>query len=62
MTEVVVGRLADFPAGTHKVVQAGGRGNGVFNVAGRFYGPPKLCPPRTGPVRDRAGNNPAPHV
>ena len=25
MTEVVVGRLADFPAGTHRVVEAAGR-------------------------------------
>ena len=50
MTEVVVGRLADFPAGTHKVVQAGGREIGVFNVDGRFYGLPNLCPHQTGPL------------
>jgi nitrite reductase (NADH) small subunit len=50
VTEVVVGRLADFPAGTHKVVQAGGRAIGVFNVDGRFYGLPNLCPHQTGPL------------
>ena len=50
VTEVVVGRLADFPAGTHKVVQAGGREIGVFNVDGRFYGLPNLCPHQTGPL------------
>ena len=57
MTEVVVGRLADFPAGTHKVVQAGGREIGVFNVDGRFYGLPNLCPHQTGPLCEgRAGD------
>jgi nitrite reductase (NADH) small subunit len=50
VTEVVVGALADFPAGTHKVVEAGGRQIGVFNVAGRLYGLPNLCPHQTGPL------------
>ena len=44
VTEVVVGRLADFPAGTHRVVEAGGREIGVFNIDGRFYGLPNLLP------------------
>ena len=50
MTEVVVGRPADFPPGTHKVVEAGGRQIGVFNVDGHFYGLPNLCPHQTGPL------------
>ena len=50
MTEVVVGREADFPAGTHKVVEAAGREIGVFNIAGHFYGLPNLCPHQTGPL------------
>jgi nitrite reductase (NADH) small subunit len=50
VTEVVVGRLADFPDGTHKVVEAAGRQIGVFNIAGRFYGLPNLCPHQTGPL------------
>ena len=50
MTEVVVGRLADFPDGTHKVVEAAGREIGIFNIAGRFYGLPNLCPHQTGPA------------
>jgi nitrite reductase/ring-hydroxylating ferredoxin subunit len=50
VTEVVVGRLEDFPAGTHRVVQAEGREIGVFNVDGRFYGLPNLCPHQTGPL------------
>ena len=35
MTDVVVGRLADFPDGTHRVVEAAGRQIGVFNIGGR---------------------------
>ena len=50
MTEVVVGRLQDFPEGTHRVVHANGREIGVFNIAGRFYGLPNLCPHQTGPL------------
>jgi nitrite reductase (NADH) small subunit len=50
MTTAVVGRLADFPEGSHKVVHVGGREIGVFNIAGRFYGLPNLCPHQTGPL------------
>ena len=50
MTEVVVGRLEDFPAGTHKVVEAAGREIGVFNIGGQLYGLPNLCPHQTGPL------------
>ena len=50
MTEVVVGRVADFPEGTHKVVLAGRREIGVFNIGGRFYGLPNVCPHQTGPL------------
>ncbi len=31
-------------------MQAGGREIGVFNVDGRFYGLPNLCPHQTGPL------------
>ena len=54
MTEVVVGRVADFPAGTHKVVVAAGREIGVFNIAGHLYGLPNLCPHQTGPLCEGA--------
>jgi nitrite reductase/ring-hydroxylating ferredoxin subunit len=50
VTEAVVGRRSDFPEGTHRVVEVGGRQIGVFNVAGRFYGLPNLCPHQTGPL------------
>ena len=48
--EHVVGELADFPGGTHRVVRVGNREIGVFNIRGRFYGLPNLCPHQTGPV------------
>ena len=50
MTETVVGRLADFPEGSHRVVEVGGREIGVFNVGGRFYGLPNRCPHQAGPL------------
>jgi nitrite reductase (NADH) small subunit len=50
VTEVVVGSVDEFPAGTHKVVVAAGREIGVFNIDGRFYGLPNVCPHQTGPL------------
>jgi len=50
MTEIVVGRVDELPPGTHKVVEAGRRSIGVFNIGGRFYGLPNLCPHQTGPL------------
>jgi nitrite reductase (NADH) small subunit len=50
VSEAVVGTLADFPEGTHKVVQIGRRRIGVFNIGGRFYGLPNVCPHQTGPL------------
>jgi nitrite reductase/ring-hydroxylating ferredoxin subunit len=50
VTELVVGRVADFPEGTHKVVLAGRREIGVFNIGGSFYGLPNVCPHQTGPL------------
>jgi nitrite reductase/ring-hydroxylating ferredoxin subunit len=50
VTEVVVGRLAEFPAGTHKVVRVNGRRIGVFNIAGTLYALPNICPHQTGPL------------
>jgi nitrite reductase (NADH) small subunit len=46
----VVGDLADFPPGSHKVVRVGGRQIGVFNIVGTLYALPNLCPHQTGPL------------
>ncbi|MEW6636768.1 MAG: Rieske 2Fe-2S domain-containing protein [Actinomycetota bacterium] len=48
--EHVVGNLSDFPEGSHKVVRVGRREVGIFNVGGRLYGLPNLCPHQTGPL------------
>jgi nitrite reductase (NADH) small subunit len=50
VSEVVVGRVEEFPPGTHKVVVADGREIGVFNIGGRFYGLPNRCPHQAGPL------------
>ena len=48
--EQVVGDVSDFPEGTHKVVNVGRREIGVFNINGKFYGLPNVCPHQTGPL------------
>ena len=48
--EHVVGNISDFPVGSHRVVRAGRREIGIFNVAGRLYGLPNICPHQTGPL------------
>lgn len=49
-SEHVVGGVAEFPEGTHRVVRAGSREVGVFNIGGRFYGLPNVCPHQAGPL------------
>ena len=46
----MVGEVSDFPVGSHRVVRAGRREIGIFNVAGRLYGLPNICPHQTGPL------------
>jgi nitrite reductase (NADH) small subunit len=48
--EMVLANLADFPAGSHRVVEVNGREIGVFNVDGQFYALPNLCPHQLGPL------------
>ena len=48
--EHVVGDLSGFPEGSHRVVKVGRREIGVFNIGGRFYGLPNVCPHQTGPL------------
>jgi nitrite reductase (NADH) small subunit len=50
VVEVVVGRVEEVPVGTHKVVVAGRREIGVFNIGGELYGLPNVCPHQTGPL------------
>jgi nitrite reductase/ring-hydroxylating ferredoxin subunit len=46
----VVGTVADFPEGTHKVVSVDGREVGVFNIRGRLYGLLNRCAHQGGPL------------
>ena len=48
--EHVVGKVSDFPEGSHKAVKVGKREIGVFNIRGEFYGLPNVCPHQTGPL------------
>jgi nitrite reductase/ring-hydroxylating ferredoxin subunit len=50
VSEHVVGRVEDFPEGTHRVVRAGNRELGVFNIRGEFHAIPNLCPHQRGPL------------
>jgi len=50
----VVGRVADFPEGTHRVVDVDGRSVGVFNIGGRFYGLLNRCAHQGGPLCEAA--------
>ena len=47
---VVVGAVSEFPEGSHRVVRVGRRQIGVFNIGGKFYGLPNVCPHQTGPL------------
>jgi 3-phenylpropionate/trans-cinnamate dioxygenase ferredoxin subunit len=46
----VVGTAADFPPGTHRVVEVDGREVGIFNIAGRLYGLANRCAHQGGPL------------
>jgi nitrite reductase (NADH) small subunit len=46
----VVGTVADFPEGTHRIVTVDGREVGVFNIGGRLYGLANRCAHQGGPL------------
>jgi nitrite reductase (NADH) small subunit len=48
--EHVVGHVDEIPVGTHKVVDIGRYGVGVYNVRGRFYAIANFCPHEGGPL------------
>lgn len=48
--EFTVARLDEFPPGTHRVIDVDGRKIGVFNLDGKFYALPNLCPHQLGPL------------
>jgi len=50
MAEHIIGRLEDFPPGSHTVVAIGKANIGVFNVDGELYALPNICPHQFGPL------------
>lgn len=46
----VLGRVEDFPGGTHSVIEVEGRSLGVFNIEGQLYALRNVCPHQAGPV------------
>jgi nitrite reductase/ring-hydroxylating ferredoxin subunit len=48
--EYVVAKVRDLPEGSHKVVEAGGRSLGIFNVHGQYYALPNACLHQNGPL------------
>jgi 3-phenylpropionate/trans-cinnamate dioxygenase ferredoxin subunit len=46
----IVARVADFPPGTRRIVTAGGRSIGVFNVRGAFFALRNSCPHQAAPL------------
>jgi nitrite reductase/ring-hydroxylating ferredoxin subunit len=48
--EYTVAPVSEFPPGTHRVVKAGRREIGVFNIDGSFYALPNLCTHQLGPL------------
>jgi nitrite reductase (NADH) small subunit/3-phenylpropionate/trans-cinnamate dioxygenase ferredoxin subunit len=45
-----VARVSEVPAGSGRVVEAGGREIAVFNVGGTFYAIDNICKHRGGPL------------
>lgn len=50
MAEHVVGSIADFPVGSHRVVTVRNMQVGVFNVNGTLHALPNVCPHQFGPL------------
>ena len=50
LREHIIASTADFPEGTHRVVELNGRKIGVFNIQGNYYALPSLCPHQLGPL------------
>ena len=47
-----VAKKSDIPAGTGKVIEAGGKQIALFNCDGTFYATENTCAHRGGPLRD----------
>lgn len=50
MARYVVGTVSEIPPGERKIIQAGNRTIGVFNVGGAFYALRNTCPHQGAPL------------
>jgi nitrite reductase (NADH) small subunit len=50
MKRYVVARVTDLPSGSRKIVDAGGRSIGVFNIHGRLFALRNRCPHQGAPL------------
>ncbi len=50
MARYVVARVGEIPPGTRKIVEAGHRSIGIFNVQGTFYALRNACPHQGAPL------------
>ena len=50
MTRYIVARVAELPPGTRRIVDAGGRSIGVFNIGGRYFALRNRCPHQGAPL------------
>ena len=50
MARHIVGPVSELPPGERKIIQAGNRTIGVFNVAGEFYAVRNTCPHQGAPL------------
>jgi nitrite reductase/ring-hydroxylating ferredoxin subunit len=46
----ILGLLGEFPPGKPCIRRIGRKELGIFNIGGRFYGLPNVCPHQTGPL------------
>ena len=48
--DFTVGSSSDFPPGSCRIVEAGGKSIGIYNVDGSFYAVLNVCPHKLAPV------------
>jgi nitrite reductase (NADH) small subunit len=48
--EYLIGPATAVPAGSHRIVRAGNREIGIFNIRGEYHAIPNLCPHQRGPL------------
>lgn len=56
MADHIVGPIADFPPGSHKVVKVRNLNLGVFNIDGELHALPNICPHQFGPLAEGTVN------